>query len=229
MRFLKTAMVCAGATLACGGGETRTPAAAPPATPAAEGGAPAGGAPGPDRLIYGVVTLAPEATFRACDGAPIVAILDSTSNRLRPAVGLSGSSEERGLYIIGVGATSPTRALIIREVRYAVMPASGEGCESPAPTYAMAVRGIDSGWTITVRPQAIEYRNASGGDVSQFRGADAGSLSISTSTESGVARTLEINLTAASCRDPKNGAWAPFRAAVTLDGKQLQGCAWRGT
>ena len=227
MRLGVPFLFIAGVMTACGS-DARTPATDPPSPPAAAG-APAAG-PSEDRVIFGTVVYEPEATFRPCDGGPVVAFLDSTDNRLRATVGLSGSNESQGVTIIGVGATAASRELIIREVRYAVAPAAGEGCSQPAPVYAMGLRGIDSAWTITIRPEGIEYRNAAGTDNAQFAGApQSGDGSISTRTLGSPERTLQISLTPGSCRDPKNGAWAPFRATVTLDGRTLSGCAWRGT
>ncbi len=224
--LLPTALLAAGC-----GGERTPPAEAPPAPAPAETAAPAPASP--DVSVRGVVILEPTMTFRPCDGGPIVSLLDSTSNRLKPAIGLGGSTEEQGLFVLGRGTTSPQRELILREIEYAVRPSPGAGCDQPPSDYVIAIRGTDAGWNVVVRPQAIEYLDATGAESIRFAGAgptDSGGLmTYSTTTEFGPSHTLQIVLTPGSCREAKSGAWSPFQASVTLDGKSLRGCAWRGS
>lgn len=216
---------------ACGGTDQPAPAAAPPAPPPAAPAAalPAPAAPG--TVVRGIAILSPPMTFRPCFG-PISALLDSTSNRLRPLIGLVGSSEQQGVFVIGVGETSSRNELILREVNYAVRPAAGEGCERPEQEYTIGVRGVDSTWQVTIAPRGIEYRDAAGSQSIRFPAASpvetGGIATYNSSAEFGELHTLRIVLTPGSCRETRSGAWSPFQASVTLDGKALQGCAWRG-
>ena len=216
---------------ACGGAEQPAPAAAPPAPPAAEpAAAPPASTPG--SVVRGIAIFSPTMSFRPCFG-PIASLLDSTSNRLRPMIGLVGSSEQQGVFVIGVGETSPRNEMILREVDYVVRPAAGEGCERPEQEYTIGVRGVDSTWQITIAPGGIEYRDAPGSQSIRFPAATpaeeaSGISTYSSATEFGEAHTLRIVLTPGSCRETRSGAWSPFQASVTLDGKALQGCAWRG-
>ena len=213
---------------ACGGTDQPAPAAAPPAAqPAAA--PPAVAASG--SVVRGIAIFAPTMSFRPCFG-PIASLLDSTSNRLRPMIGLVGSSEQQGVFVIGVGEASSRNEMILREVNYAVRPAAGEGCERPEQEYTIGVRGVDSTWQVIIAPGGIEYRDARGSQSIRFPAAspaEASGISTYTSTtEFGEPHTLRIVLTPGSCRETRSGAWSPFQAAVTLDGKTVQGCAWRG-
>ncbi|HSE53316.1 MAG TPA: hypothetical protein VLB00_14095, partial [Gemmatimonadales bacterium] len=87
---------------ACGGAEQPAPAAAPPAPPAAEPAPAPPAAAAPGSVVRGIAIFSPTMTFRPCFG-PIASLLDSTSNRLRPMIGLVGSSEQQGVFVIGVG------------------------------------------------------------------------------------------------------------------------------
>lgn len=218
---------------ACGGGDRPVPAAAPPAPPPASAvAAEPAGAASVERVVYGLAVFTPSLSFRPCGGGAIVSLVDSTSDRLRPAIGLGGSTEEQGLFVIGVGATSPRRELILREVDYAVRPAPGEGCERPAPDYAIGIRGLDSAWQVLIRPRGIEHWNVAGTEAVRFPAAapatSAGQTVYRSTTDLGVVRTIEVVLTEASCREAKSGAWSPWKATVTVDGKSLPGCGWRG-
>lgn len=217
---------------ACGGADQPAPAAAPPAPPATEPAAappPAPAAPG--SVVRGIAIFSPTMTFRPCFG-PITSLLDSTANRLRAMIGLVGSSEQQGVFVIGVGETSSRNEMILREVNYAVRPAPGEGCERPEQQYTIGVRGVDSTWQVIIAPGRIEYRDAAGSQSIRFPAAspvEAGGIATYNSTaEFGEPHTLRIVLTPASCRETRSGAWSPFQASVTLDGKTVQGCAWRG-
>lgn len=216
---------------ACGGGDRPAPAPAPPAPPA-EAGAPAPAPDTPLGVVRGIAIFDPTMTFRPCNG-PIVSLLDSTSNRLRALIGLVGSTEGQGVFVIGRGTTSPRNELVLREVDHVVRPAPGEGCERPEQEYTIGVRGVDSTWQVVLTPAAVEYRNAAGTESIRFPAAAAaedGQTSTYTSTtEFGASHTIRIVLTPGSCRETKNGAWSPFQAAVTVDGKTVQGCAWRGS
>jgi uncharacterized membrane protein len=216
---------------ACGGADQPAPAAAPPAPPAAEPAAAPPAPTAPGSVVRGIAIFSPTMSFRPCFG-PIATLLDSTSNRLRPMIGLVGSSEQQGIFVIGVGETSSRNEMILREVDYAVRPAPGEGCERPEQEYTIGVRGVDSTWQITLAPGGIEYRDAAGSQSIRLPAAspvEAGGIATYSSTaEFGEPHTLRIVLTPGSCRETRSGAWSPFRASVTLDGKTVQGCAWRG-
>ena len=217
-------------TAACGGGDRPAPAPAPPAPPPLDASTPAADAP--LSVVRGIAIFDPTMTFRPCNG-PIVSLLDSTSNRLRPLIGLVGSTESQGVFVIGRGATSPRNELVLREVDHVVRPAPGEGCERPEQEYTIGVRGVDSAWQVMITPAAIEYRDVAGTESIRFpaaAAAEAGQTSTYTSTtEFGTSHTIRIVLTPGSCRETRSGAWSPFQAAVTLDGKTVQGCAWRGS
>jgi|GEM_PF-1981953 len=219
-------------TAACAGGDRPAPAPAPPAPPPADGGAPAPSPAAPLSVVHGIAIFEPTLTFRPCNG-PIVSLLDSTSNRLRPLIGLVGATETQGVFVIGRGETSPRNELVLREVDYAIRPAPGEGCERPEQEYRVAVRGVDSTWQVIITPGAIEYRNALGSESIRFPAAtpseSGGSTTYNSTTEFGVSHTIRIVLTPGSCRETRSGAWSPFQAAVTLDGKTVPGCAWRGS
>jgi len=216
--------------VACGGGDRPAPAAAPPAPPPIEASAPPPDAP--VSVVRGIAIFEPTMSFRPCNG-PIVSLLDSTSNRLRPLIGLVGSTETQGVFVIGAGATSPRNELVLREVDYVVRPAPGEGCERPEQEYTIGVRGVDSTWQVTITAGAIEYRDAAGSQSIRFPAASAaeagGTMTYTSSTDFGPSHTMRIVLTPGSCRETRSGAWSPFLASVTLDGKTAQGCAWRGS
>jgi uncharacterized membrane protein len=216
---------------ACGGGDRPAPAPAPPAPPA-DAAAPAPAPVAPGSVVRGIAIFAPTMTFRPCFG-PIVSLLDSSSNRLRPLIGLVGSSEEQGVFVIGTGETSARNEMILREVDYVVRPAPGEGCERPEQEYSVGVRGVDSTWQVTIAPGGIEYRDATGSQTIRFPAASpaeaGGTSTYNSTTEFGASHTLRIVLTPGSCRETRSGAWSPFQASVTLDGKTVQGCAWRGS
>ena len=216
----------------CGSGDRPAPAAAPPAPQPSDAGAPSPAPGTPGAVVRGVAIFSPTMTFRPCFG-PIVSLLDSTSNRLRGLIGLVGSSEAQGVFVIGTGETTPRNEMILREVDYAVRPAPGEGCERPEQEYRIGVRGVDSTWQVTIGPAAIEYRDAAGSERIRFPAtapAETGATSTYTSTtDFGASHTIRIVLTPGSCRDTGSGAWSPFQAAVTVDGTTLQGCAWRGS
>lgn len=219
-------------TAACGGGDQPAPAPAPPEPPPADAGPPPSAPGAPGTVVRGIAILSPTMTFRPCFG-PIVSLLDSTSNRLRPLVGLVGSAEEQGVFVIGIGETSPRNEMILREVDHVVRPAPGEGCERPEQEYSVGVRGVDSTWQVIIAPGGIEYRDAAGAETIRFPGATPAetgeSSTYNSTTEFGATHTLRIVLTPGSCRETKTGAWSPFQAVVTVDGKTLQGCAWRGS
>jgi uncharacterized membrane protein len=219
--------------VACSGGDRPAPAEAPPApAPAPADAAPPAGTASTERVVYGLAVFSPTMSFRPCDGGAIVSLVDSTSNRLRPAIGLGGSTEELGLFVIGVGATSPRRELILRQVDYAVRPAPGEGCERPAPDYTVGIRGLDSAWQVLIRPRGIEHWNPAGNEAIRFPAAapemSGGQTTYRSATDLGVPRTIQVVLSDGSCREARSGAWAPMTASVTLDGTTRQGCAWRG-
>ena len=215
---------------ACGGGDRPAPAAAPPPPPPIEASAPAPDAP--VSVVRGIAIFEPTMTFRPCNG-PIVSLLDSTSNRLRPLIGLVGSTETQGVFVIGGGATSARNELVLREVDYVVRPGPGEGCERPEQEYTIGVRGVDSAWQVMITPGAIDYRDAAGTESIRFPAAAAaeagGTSTYSSTTEFGASHTIRIVLTPGSCRETRSGAWSPFQASVTLDEKTVQGCAWRGS
>jgi uncharacterized membrane protein len=207
------------------------PPADPPLPPATPPAAPAAAAVGPSTVVSGVVVFEPQMVFRACDGSPIVTLLDSTSNRLRPLVGLSGSTDEQGLFVIAQGGTAPTRELVLREIHYAVRPAAGLGCDLGAPEYSVAIGGIDTTWRVTVTPQAIEYQEAGGSPATRFgaaTGTDSAGVTVYSTSDQTAGRSLRITLTPGSCRDPRTMAYTPYAASVTVDGKTLRGCAWKG-
>ena len=216
---------------ACGSGERPAPAAAPPAPAPVDAAAPAPAPGAPASVVRGIAIFSPTMSFRPCIGA-IASLVDSTGNRLRPMIGLVGSSEERGVFIIGLGTTSARNELILRGVDYVIRPAPGEGCERPEQAYTIGVRGVDSAWQVTIAPGAIEYRNAAGSESIRFPGASpaeaSGFSTYTSATEFGDPRSIQIVLTPGSCREAKGGAWSPFQASVTLDGKTVRGCAWRG-
>ena len=215
---------------ACGGGDRPAPAPAPPAPPPIDASAPVAAAP--LSVVRGIVIFDPTLTFRPCNG-PIVSLLDSTSNRLRPLIGLVGSSEQQGVFVIGTGETSPRNEMILRDVDHVVRPGPGEGCERPEQEYSVGVRGVDSTWQVMIAPGAIEYRDAAGSETIGFPAATpseaGGSSTYNSTTEFGPSHTIRIVLTAGSCRETRTGAWSPFQAAVTIDGRTVQGCAWRGS
>ena len=216
---------------ACGGGDQPAPAAAPPAPPA-DAAAPSPAPAAPGTVVRGIAIFSPTMTFRPCNG-PIVSLLDSTTNRLRPLIGLVGSTEEQGVFIIGLGETSPRNELVLREVDYVIRPSPGEGCERPEQEYIIGVRSVDSTWQVTIAPSAIEYRDAAGSESIRFPAASpaeaGGILTYASTTDFGASHTIQIVLTPGSCRETRSGAWSPFQAAVTLDGRTVQGCAWRGS
>lgn len=215
---------------ACGGGDRPAPAPAPPEPPPADASAPPASAP--LSVVRGIAIFDPTMTFRPCNG-PIASLLDSTSNRLRPLIGLVGSTEQQGVFVIGTGETSPRNEMILRDVDHVVRPGSGEGCERPEQEYSVGVRGVDSTWQVFIAPGTIEYRDASGAETIRFPAATPSetgqSSTYNSTTDFGVSHTIQIVLTPGSCREKGNGAWSPFQAAVTLDGKTVQGCAWRGS
>lgn len=227
----KAIPVLAVVAAACGGGDRPTPEAAPPPPPPIEASAPPPG-DAPMSVVRGIAIFEPTMTFRPCNG-PIVSLLDSTSNRLRPLIGLVGSTEAQGVFVIGRGETSPRNELVLREVDYVVRPAPGEGCERPEQEYTVGIRGVDSAWQVMITPGAIEYRDAAGTESIRFPAAapaETGETSTyASTTEFGASHTIRIVLTPASCRDTRTGAWAPFQASVTLDARALRGCAWRGS
>lgn len=216
---------------ACGGGDRPAPAAAPPAPASVDAAAPAPPPAASASVVRGIALFSPTMSFRPCSG-PIATLVDSTGNRLRPLIGLVGSSEEQGVFILGLGSTSPRNELVLHEVDYVVRPAPGEGCERPEQAYSIAVQGVDSAWRVTIAPGGIEYHSATGSEHIRFPAAAPaeadGSSTYTSSTEFGDSRNIRIVLTSGSCREIKSGAWTALRASVTLDGRALQGCAWRG-
>ena len=194
--------------------------------------APAGTPSASEMMVRGTVVLGQAMTFRSCDGPPILTVLDSTDNRLRGTYGLVNATDDQGMFILARGATSPRGELILRELEYAARPAPGEGCDQPSPDYAFAVRGADSAWSVVITDQAILFRSSPAGERIEFpavaRGDSAGSTTYRTATQPDRAHTLEIQMTAASCREAKTAAYSRLRATVVIDTSRLSGCAWRG-
>lgn len=215
---------------ACGG--DKSPPVVPPAAAPAAAPAPAGAPALPEMLARGTVVLGQTMTFRSCDGPPIMTVLDSTSNRLRGTYTLLSATEEQGMFILARASTSPRRELILRELQFAILPTPGQGCDQPSPDYSIAIRGVDSAWSVAIKDQAILFLNSPAAQPISFPAAapgdSAGLTTYHTTTEPDRTHTLHIVLSPASCREARTGAYSPMQATVVIDSSRLSGCASRG-
>lgn len=224
-------LVAAFLAAACGGDRNR-PAVPPAQEPAAEP-VPASVPASPERMVRGTVRLNPTMSFRPCDGGPIMSVVDSTRDRLVPSYSSMRATDDEGMFILARAANSPRNELILRELQFAIRPMPGEGCDQPAPDYAMLMRGTTPPWRITMTPAAIEFSDSTASEGVRFPAVapddSAGFTRYRATAESGGSHTLHLLLSQTPCNEAKSGAFAAMRAQLVVDGRVLSGCAWRGT
>jgi|JRYE01.1.fsa_nt_gb uncharacterized membrane protein len=187
-------------------------------------------------LKRGTLSLASEhATFRLCAEETQLWVIDQTENVLRDT--FKGESLPLELYVEAYGERMATPAnvaaaraygglFILEEVLYAAPSGETRGCEEAAPAYVVAARGNEPFWSIEVADDKLTWRQPEAPqelvfDAVQSEDAE-GTVGYSGSVQD---HTIEVFITAESCRDSMSGAYFAYSARATFDGRQLTGCA----
>jgi uncharacterized membrane protein len=216
------------AAAACGG--DRTPPAAVPPAPAPAAAAPTAPTVLPDVLLRGTVHLEPNLTFRSCESRTIATALDSTGGRLVSTYRLMQASDGPGMYLLARGAQAGNGAVILREVEYAGLPSAAEGCDQPQPRGEIVARGANPDWRLAISGSGIEFSQTTDPTSIVFPSvtpsSTGGAIRYEVPAGSGVAHTLQLDLSKAACAGA-GFSYAAMQASLTIDGKPLRGCAWR--
>lgn len=208
-------------------GEQPAPPPAPPAAPAVAPAAPVAGES--QLFLRGTLSLAPELSFRACEGGPLLIPLDSTGGRLVGAARTSRSDDTEGMYILA-RATEGGGRTVLRDLEYGARPGPADGCEQPAPEYLIMARGTGPGWRVTISDAVVQFSDSASPDGIQFVVAapdDSAEWQRYRFQPSG-SHTLELLLTRSGCSENGTGAYGSMRAMALIDGRSLTGCGWRG-
>jgi uncharacterized membrane protein len=209
---------------ACGGERPvppPPPEEAPPQSPA-----PAQVTAAPEILLRGIVTLAPSPSFRSCEGEPLIAVADSTSEHLVPAYNTVRATADEGMYIEVRGYRAGGVA-VFREIERA-MPVSLANCDQPAPNYRFRAFGFDPAWTVTVSDAGIEAAEGDSIRISfpAVMPDDSGGYQRYQTTAD--THSLHLLVQRRACSLGRTGAYAATQALVVLDGRVLSGCGARG-
>jgi putative lipoprotein len=185
------------------------------------------------KLVYGHESH----ELTTCDGETRYWVLDGTEGDL-PAVYASLAAgpydpvfvEVRALLIpergIGFAEAYEAQARVTNLFRAA---REGPGCEEDLQGVNFRAHGVEPFWTVDIRSDGLELR---GIDLPtrQFgietTSESAGLLTWSAAAEDGTVLGIEIRN--GRCVDPMSGSVFPLWARVTIEGKTLTGCAFRG-
>ncbi|HJR33483.1 MAG TPA: hypothetical protein VJ817_00930 [Gemmatimonadales bacterium] len=220
----------AGILLAACGSDRSAPAAAgtPPPVPRVA----ATPAPRPEVMVRGTVFAGGEMTFRACDQVAPVRAVDSTGGRLLPTYRFLRPPDDEGLFIMARATESSGGPIILRELEFARRPVPGDNCDEPAPDYLLRARGINPNWRVTITASGIEFAQDSEPRILVFPPVtpddSGGVLRYRTGAQTDRTHRFHLLLVTTSCSEGNNGVYAAMQAALTLDGRALSGCAWRG-
>lgn len=225
-RVLPAAMLLA----ACG--SDRSAPVVTPGTPPPIPRVAAAPAPRPEVMVRGTVFASGEVTFRACNQVAPVAALDSTGGRLLPTYRFLRPPDEEGLYVLARAVESSRGEIILREIEFARRPVPGENCDEPAPDYLLRARGINPNWRVTITASGIEFVQDSEPRILIFPPVapddSGGVLRYRATAQTDRAHALHLLLVTTTCSEGNNGVYAAMQAFLTLDGRALPGCAWRG-
>ncbi len=164
-------------------------------------------------------------TFREC-GTPAEAAvtLADPAGELAQAFASLESKPTDGIYVELEGV--PGRLVRARSLR------EGTACDTPVFKGEFVANGNEPFWAIEIRENAIVYRSPElpNGRVYPyaFTRTATGAVVYATKTEVPVVSTLEISLEPARCVDSMSGELRNLKAHVTLDGRELSGCAIAG-
>jgi len=204
---------------ACGGPTSGPPPAEPPAAAAAE-------EPSSSVPVRGILTSsAGVTTFREC-GTPAetaVTLADPAGEFAAAFLSLESKPAD-GIYVELDGAPGRLlRACSLRE---------SKACDEPVFEGEFVANGNEPFWAIEIREDAIVYRSP---ELPKGRAypyaltrTATGAVVYATKTDGPVVSTLEISLEPARCADSMSGELRNFKAHVTLDGRELSGCAFAG-
>ena len=164
-----------------------------------------------------------ELRFRPCGEAAATAVRDLPDGEGSALVQEFGGDA-------GITVMARVEGGAIQEIRYAGL--DGPDCDRLPPDADVQARGNEPFWrvdvdgsTATLRtPEAIEGIQYFGG--AWTRPADGQWRFEATRAEP--AGSLALELTEGRCADSMSGARYPYRAAVTVDGQRMDGCALEG-
>jgi uncharacterized membrane protein len=205
------------ALAACGG-----PSSGPaPAEPAAAAEEPSSSVP-----VRGILTSSGAVTtFREC-GTPAeaaVTLADPAGEFARAFASLESKPAD-GIYVELDGA--PGKLLRARSLR------ESPACNEPVFEGEFVANGNEPFWAIEIRENGIVYRSPElpKGRVYPyaFTRTATGAVVYATKSDEPVVSTLELSLEQARCVDSMSGELRSFIAHVTLDGRELSGCARAG-
>lgn len=214
---------------ACGGGERPAPAAPPVEQQPLPAPPPPAAVPS-EVLMRGTVRLQPP-MFRSCDGSVFAELVDSTGTGLTPAFSVTRATEQDGLYVLARGAFGDRRQVILRSVEYAGRPDDPDGCNDPEPSYLTTARGEDPAWQVRVLTTGVEVTLEGQPGPLSLPPASARDSAGGTVYEAASAapeqHSLRLIVTPGGCAQ-NNRIYGALQATVSVDGRDLTGCAWRG-
>lgn len=177
------------------------------------------------------------AMFRACDDPSELWVLDEADGTLTQLLTEDAST----LYVEAYGERAPVPddlaaargqagVFIVEQLLYAGSVAEGRGCERPMIDAAVAARGNEPFWAVTVSgtdmvwkqpdaPQEIAFRDLAAQDAE-------GTVAYRARTPE---HKLELLIDALACRDSMSGEFFAFTARAVLDGREFKGCARLGS
>jgi uncharacterized membrane protein len=174
--------------------------------------------------MRGFVRMNPGLMFRSCDMQVSAPIRDSTGSDLMAAYQTLRPAGE-GLYVIASGSLSPEQDVVLRSVEFAGLPGPRDGCDQPTLDYVVGVVGLDSDWRVLARDASFEFLPDSGETLYFPPASPTDSAGVVRYRSVGDGHELEVLLTRVNCL--AKGVSTARQAEVTLDGRVMNGCAWR--
>jgi uncharacterized membrane protein len=206
-----------------------TPDAAPPEPPAESGLA----------IKRGVVMAASDrSTFRPCEAASELWVLDQTDGLLTRTFG-GATSAPLMLYVEAYGERAPAdgeglpeaaRAyagvFVLEEVLYAALQDAVKGCSAPPGAYVVAARGNEPFWAVEVNADRIVWRQPEEPKEIAFGAPQTEDAEGAVRyVASGAGHEVEVLIDAQPCRDSMSGEFFAYSAKAKLDGREFSGCA----
>lgn len=182
----------------------------------------------------GIVTAVDDhATFRACDEAAELWLLDEADGTLTRLL----TEDASAFYVEAYGERAPVPddlpaargqagVFIVEQLLYAGTAGEGRGCEQSAMNVSVAARGNEPFWAATVSGSSMVWKQPEAPQEIAFAELAAEDAEGTVAYRAGTDQhKLELLIDAQPCRDSMSGEFFAFTARAMLDGREFKGCA----
>lgn len=186
----------------------------------------------------GLVTLARDrATFRPCDEAVELWLLDQTDGVLAQAFAAELRNGPATLYVEAYGERAPPAgdiaaarsyagSFVLEEVLYAGMRGEVASCPAQNTSAIVIARGAEPAWSVDISDSAVTWRQADAPQELRLPPAETEDAEGAVRyLASDAQHRLELLVDAGPCRDPLSGEFFAYAARALFDGREFSGCA----